>query len=96
MLDLKDKLRDKMRSEMKVKNIIEVGQTSRNKLMEILSGKEDCVLTLFIPYQTLYDIVPSFEMEKIRESQELRHRRAGVLNNIASKKDLEFHDLNRY
>ena len=88
---MKDALKDTLSKQMGVANRVDMpGEDKKsNKLIEIIQGADDCVLTCYVPYHVILDIVPTTELRKIKEDKTLFDKREGVINFIAEKNGLD-------
>ena len=71
---------------MNVKNLVSFNtdyNDKSNKLLDIIKGADDCVLTLYLPYTTILEIVPANELRKFKDDKTFGHRRKGNINSVA-------------
>ena len=63
---INDKITDDIRGRMEVQNLI-----PEEKVATVLNENDDCVICIFIPYRKFLEVVPSHEIKKIKQCQEL-------------------------
>lgn len=51
---------------MGVRNLVDFNTEKNNKLLDILNGADDCVLTLYLSIKTMIETVPSNEFRKFK------------------------------
>ena len=79
----KDLIKDKMAQKMGVRNLVDFNTEKNNKLLDILNGADDCVLTLYLSTKTMIETVPSNEFRKFKADDQYDQRMKGVINFLA-------------